>query len=315
MRNFQKAGVAFVAALATVGGGVAVAGSVTPTETVRAYNARWGPGDQINNGTGSFQSGDGAIGTGSYRMKTPADGDKIQIATGDYNGQPLSAITALSYATKAYTLPGVSLPAINIGITGIDRFRTAVYEPSNGEGNAAVKSGVWQTWNALPGKWWLSNKNPGETCYNAPNTLCTFNQLMASVGPNAKIAGLALNQGRGGGNTGLDAAVDAFSFQINGANNYVDFEGPASGPITCSQTAVRRAAAGGNDQADVTVKAPAGLKKIDNIVVQNGSVNVPTFTAGTSDPVIVTTTKNTQGLITRYSFDVTDVNGTVKHCA
>jgi hypothetical protein len=84
---------------------------------------------------------------------------------------------------------------------------------------------------------------------------------------------------------------------------------------TCTQTAVRRNGPGGHDQADVTVKATGGLGKINNMSVTNGSVTVPNFVEATPNPVVVTTSKNTQGLITRYSFDAVDTQGAVKRCA
>jgi hypothetical protein len=91
------------------------------------------------------------------------------------------------------------------------------------------------------------------------------------------------------------------------------------GGTTCVQSAVRRAGsagfAGAFDQSDVTVTASNGLQSIGNVVVSNGAVSVPAFAPGTTAPVIVTTTKNTQGLITRFSFDATDAGAGIKHCA
>jgi hypothetical protein len=93
----------------------------------------------------------------------------------------------------------------------------------------------------------------------------------------------------------------------------------AAGVTTCVLSAVRRAGspgfAGGFDQGDVTVTASAGLQSISNVQVTNGAVTAPTFTPGTTAPVIVTTTKSTQGLITRFSFDATDAGAVTKHCA
>jgi hypothetical protein len=93
-------------------------------------------------------------------------------------------------------------------------------------------------------------------------------------------------------------------------------EETGSSTTTCTQTAVRRnSGLGAHDQSDVTVSNPGGLVSIINTQVTNGAVTVPTFAPGTTGPVIVTTTKATQGVVTRFSFDANDTQASLKHCA
>jgi hypothetical protein len=89
-----------------------------------------------------------------------------------------------------------------------------------------------------------------------------------------------------------------------------DFESTPG--TTCDMTAIRRAGqdgfAGPNDQADVSVLSAAGLALIDRVTVINGSLSIPTFPSGTTDPVVVTATKAIQGAATHFAFHATDIN-------
>jgi streptogramin lyase len=85
---------------------------------------------------------------------------------------------------------------------------------------------------------------------------------------------------------------------------------------TCSVGAVRRGGAGGHDQEDVDVRdLGSGLASITNVKITNGTVSMPAITPGTASTVTVTATKTTQGLSTVWSFDATDADGNVRHCA
>jgi hypothetical protein len=149
-----------------------------------------------------------------------------------------------------------------------------------------------------------------------------------SVSPLSHLAGGELTSGGSSGGYSSSSAVpvtagDIYYFSVGngGAGNHlsdstqldVTIDGGPS-PTSCVLSAIRRNGPGGNDQADVTVSAANGLETIHNVQVANGAVSVPTFAEGTTAPVIVTTTKSTQGLITRFSFDATDALGRVKHC-
>ena len=86
----------------------------------------------------------------------------------------------------------------------------------------------------------------------------------------------------------------------------------------CAVAAIRRVGAGvyagGTAQEDVSVEAAGGLASVTNITIDNGSVNVPQFTAGTSAPVTVTATKSDEGSTAHWSFDATDEYGQVTYC-
>jgi len=81
---------------------------------------------------------------------------------------------------------------------------------------------------------------------------------------------------------------------------------------TCVVTALR---AGPPKQQDVTVQNLGGLASISNIQIVNGTVRVATFTPGTTAPVVVTATKSDPAQSTVWSFDATDVEGHITHCA
>ena len=96
--------------------------------------------------------------------------------------------------------------------------------------------------------------------------------------------------------------------------HYTVVAGTTASRTTCILVAVRRAGPGGHDQADVRVAAPDGLASFSNPQITNGTIAFPTFTPGTTSPVIVTATKTVQGTSTVFSFDVTDSLGRKKHC-
>ena len=91
----------------------------------------------------------------------------------------------------------------------------------------------------------------------------------------------------------------------------------ADGP-SCTVAAIYRAGQGGYDQdfdeEIVIVEAPAGLAKIDDIVVDNGAVADPELSVGTLLPVVVVAVKRDQAKLTTWSFDATDVDGHTTPC-
>jgi hypothetical protein len=84
-------------------------------------------------------------------------------------------------------------------------------------------------------------------------------------------------------------------------------------PPTCAVSAIRRGSPA--DQEDVTVQAPGGLAALGGFSIENGDVSTPLFDPGATGPVVVTATKQTQGVPTRWSFDATDEAGQTTHCA
>jgi len=85
---------------------------------------------------------------------------------------------------------------------------------------------------------------------------------------------------------------------------------------TCSIGAIRHAGPGGHDQEDIDVRdLGSGLGSITNVNVTNATISVPAFTPGTASVVTITVTTRTAGQPTTWSFDATDADGNVRHCA
>jgi hypothetical protein len=135
--------------------------------------------------------------------------------------------------------------------------------------------------------------------------------------PNAFRGGGNLFDQFGPGGFGAVGSTTPTPTRFDGPVVSVEAQVSGTPTTTCTLTAIRRASPtnGPKDKADVTVTATGGLTTIDNVVVSNGSVTVPTFIAPTTNPVIVTTSKATQGTTTSFSFDAHDKQGTTKHCA
>jgi hypothetical protein len=75
--------------------------------------------------------------------------------------------------------------------------------------------------------------------------------------------------------------------------------------------------AGPPKRMEVSIKdldSGLALAAVTNVKVSNGTVTVAPFVAGTTDPVIVTGTKDNQDFPTVWSFDLTDVQGNTVHC-
>lgn len=83
-------------------------------------------------------------------------------------------------------------------------------------------------------------------------------------------------------------------------------------PPSCWVSALRM---GPPKQQDVTVQdTGSGIAAIFAIRIVNGTVAVPAFTPGTTDPVVVTATKLDQSKRTFWEFRVVDMAGNVRHC-
>jgi hypothetical protein len=101
-----------------------------------------------------------------------------------------------------------------------------------------------------------------------------------------------------------DATCDRGAYEFGAARDTVF--------PSCTVSAVRN---GPPKQQDVTVQdSGSGLELIDNIVIDNGTVSVPTFSLGQRTPLVVTATKTDQALKTRWSFNARDVAGNVTDC-
>lgn len=179
--------------------------------------------------TGAFVTGPSTppLGAGSFEMSTPLATDKGTLFNYDHVGIRLADINAIRYATfrdPASTAPAVQLPTINIEVdfNGPDLtggFTSLVFEPVYNPDEGAIQSGIWQTWNAIPGIWWSTRPINGcavVPCYQSWSDIVAAN-------PNATIlGGFGVNQGSGSG--GLIAATDALTFGVNRDRWIYNFE-------------------------------------------------------------------------------------------
>src|SRR5699024_2780837 len=93
------------------------------------------------------------LGCGSLQFTTNAGSDKAFLYNFDFNGTPLSAITALSYATyQSSGLPN-QVPAINMvidfdgpGVAGGEAI--LIFEPVYNAAQGTISANTWQTWDA-----------------------------------------------------------------------------------------------------------------------------------------------------------------------
>jgi hypothetical protein len=179
--------------------------------------------------TGAFVSGPGnpPLGSGSFELGTVLPTDKGTLFNYDHVGTRLADITKLAYSTyrdPASTAPAVQLPSINVqvdanGPNAAGGFTTLVFEPVYNPDEGAIQSGVWQTWQGVPGIWWSTQPINGvcaQTCYVPWSTIVANN-------PDATIlGGFGVNQGSGNG--GLVAATDALTIGANGNTWTYNFE-------------------------------------------------------------------------------------------
>jgi hypothetical protein len=205
----------------------------------------WFAADTRPFGTGTFENGPATppYGTGSFELRTmTGNTDKVQLFTNLYASTPLASIQGIGYSTyrdPASTgfIAGVS--AINIRVD-LDNNSTAdaymVYEPYQDQGNAAVLTGVWQSWDAYAGgnaKWWLNTGAGG--C--GQNTPCTWNQILTAFpnatvreAPNCGPAGVvvpcpgSLGVNQGSFNAGILSNADGLYVTIGGNQTIYNFE-------------------------------------------------------------------------------------------
>lgn len=186
--------------------------------------------------TGAFVTGPGnpPLGVGSFEMGTVLATDKGTLFNYDHFGTRLVDITAISYATyrdPASTAPAVQLPSVNIevdynGPAVAGGYTSLVFEPVYNPTQGAIQSGVWQTWNGIPGIWWSTR--PINGCATPP-CYQSWSEIVAA-NPNATIlGGFGVNQGSGSG--GLIAATDALTIRHDGTTWTYNFE-PFRTPLT-----------------------------------------------------------------------------------
>ena len=191
---------------------------------------------RVPTSTGAFVSGPGSppLGVGSFEMGTVLATDKGTLFNYDHVGTRLADITALSYATyrdPASTAPAVELPSMNIevdfnGPAVAGGYTSLVFEPVYNPTQGAIQSGVWQSWDGIPGIWWSTR--PINGC-GTPPCYQPWSDILAA-NPNATIlGGFGVNQGSGSAE--LIAATDALSIEANGSSWTYNFE-PFRTPVT-----------------------------------------------------------------------------------
>jgi hypothetical protein len=224
--------------------GSAQAATTEEDVTVADLGVNWFPGDTRPPGTGTFENGPATppLGTGSFELRTITNPEKVQLLTDDYAGTALADIDGLSYASyrdPASTGFIAGTTALNLRVdtnadTVADRY--FVFEPYQDLGNAAVQTGVWQTWDAIRGgaaRWWVSG--PANPC--SQNTPCTWTTLLATFpgatiqeGADAFRGSLGFNQGSF--NSGTISNADALSVTVGDDTTVYDFELDADGDGT-----------------------------------------------------------------------------------
>ncbi len=189
-------------------------------------------------GSGTFVSGPATppLGNGSARLFANVSSDREMLVLPQYQGTKLSDITKLEYST--YRVSGG--PALAIALqfnidTDLTDANTSwqsrlVYEPYY---THTVNTGVWQTWNTQDdsgtGNWWFAGAPQNAVC--GIGNPCTWSELKAAF-PNAGIHSTlgAILFKAGGGWTGFDGNVDAFTIGVNNVDNTYDFESSAPTP-------------------------------------------------------------------------------------
>jgi hypothetical protein len=314
-------------------GGAAVASADTTT-VVYPSTSGWS-GQQTSGGTRSFVFGPlGApLGAGSLRLSTPVAGGsnpnaaKVTYTTNAFSGTRLADIDGISYSTyRSVAGAQAQLASLNLVIvpsgssSPLASAYTFTFEPYLAYGDATLKTGEWQTWDAINGgngRWWTNSSLPSGTtgAMSCPQTYttCTWNQLKAAY-PNATIRAFGVNQGTY--NAGTVTSVDALSISISGNRTTFDFEPTAdtTKPSCGAMVVFRGRGPGGADEAEVTITdTGSGIASVTNFTVTNGTAHIPAFTPGATS-VTVMARKTTQGQPTRFEFDVTDLAGNTTHC-
>ena len=257
------------------------------------------PPDPLQEGCGNSEATLAAAATGDARcddelynlLPFVKDGDTaITVDTLNPSNDDNIFLAALTLnSTTAVVGQGITLtPASAVNPVGTNHTLTATVQDT--DGNPVVGRSV--TFNILSGP------NAGGTSSSPTNATgkATWTYSSATAGTDTIEASFVDDSG---------ATVRSNQATKTWESARVD------SPTDCRVTALRR---GPPAQQDVTVNDADGIARIFNVVVSNGSVNVPAFSPGTTGPVVLTATKSNQSQRTVWSFDVEDSFGNVKHC-
>ena len=194
--------------------------------------------DMINSALGSFVAGPNPVpaGTGSVQVSVTGQ-ERVCLATYQFGGTPLSAITTFAYSTynpsagNGGSTNRSGYLNFNIDFDGTDSWqKRLVYVPSD---NGTVTPDSWQEWDVINsgnslwrwsgalwgGAWPGGNLNP-------TNGLVTLNQILAAY-PGVRIrisdpfVGVRVGEPYADGYT---ENIDAFKFGTGTASTVYDFE-------------------------------------------------------------------------------------------
>ena len=218
---------------------------------------------------------------GSAELAVDSTGREI-LGTQAYSGTRLDQISALTYS--AYRTSGTTALAVSLQFD-IDYDLTDAITSYQGRlvfepylvGSPAT--GVWQSWNALPGKWWGS-KPPGSTLcpQSAP---CTWSQVLANW-PDAGVwvGGNVLFKAGGPWAGGFDGNVDAFTITTGAGSTTFDFEPCSATPEYVSP--------GGDDTANDCTNGATPCATIQHAIDVGyclGTINVRPGTYNETAPI------------------------------
>ena len=173
------------------------------------------------------------LGSGSLHLFTGTGSAKASLANADAAGTLLADVDAMSYSTyrsSASTGSAVQVPSYQLGVdtngAASGGFTTLVFEPVYNTDQGPIVDDEWQNWDAYNGgeaRWWSTRSITGQCAFDCYRT---WDDIVAS-NPNAVVLYLSINQGSG--NPGIDANVDAYTFQ----DTTYDFEAAPSSKDQC----------------------------------------------------------------------------------
>lgn len=227
------------------------------------------------------------LGIGSARLTVDSTGRENLFNNGAmFLGTRFDQITRLGYSSYQNTSPSNPDVAISLQFAVDYNLNDAnttfqgrlVYEPYQGAPSGTVQQNVWQTWDALAGKFWATRTNAtGSNGLCPQSNPCTRAQLLAAF-PNLGIhtdpvhGGLIFRLGGpiAGGFTG---SVDKFVYGVNGVDTTFDFD-PAQPTVTINQA---------SGQADPTSVSPINFTVTFSEPV-NGFTSSDVVLSGTANP-------------------------------
>lgn len=229
---------------------ISTTGVATAATTVTASDIgnHWHTADSRELGDTAHLSFEEVDGREAVVLETQESDSKVQLLTDLQDGILLSSITGLGYTTYRFDTEGFAagLPSINlrVDLDGDDVVDTyLVYEPYQDEGNDAVLTGEWQTWDAYKGgdaRWWGSHLGHGDFDIGCgQSSPCAFDAIVAayagariledpdspinsSNAPSEELHG-SFGVNMGSGNPDFKGAVDTLTIAVDGSETVYDF--------------------------------------------------------------------------------------------